>query len=412
MSDNVFDVLKERGFVAQVTDEEALREKLGKEQVTFYIGYDSTADSLHAGSLVTIMAMMHLQRAGHRPIGLVGGGTTMVGDPSGKTEMRQMLDEATIRSLGAKIHNQLNQYLHFDEDQAIAENNADWLLELNYVKFLREIGRHFSVNRMLSAEAYKQRLERGLSFIEFNYQLLQAYDYLELYRRHNCTLQMGGDDQWGNILAGVDLVRRMEGVTVHAMTYPLLTTASGAKMGKTAAGAVWLDAEKLSPYDYYQYWINCDDRDVKKLLKTFTFLPIDEVNRLGALEGAEIREAKKILAYEATKITHGEAEAQAAADTTKAAFAEGSQGDFSGMPTTAIAKNRLERGIGVLEIFAEVGLSKSRGEARRLVQQGGVYVNDERVTEVDASITATDVTAEGILLRAGKKKYHRLLIEE
>jgi tyrosyl-tRNA synthetase len=410
MSDNVFDILQERGFIAQVTDEEAVRKSLAEEQITFYIGFDGTADSLHAGSLVTIMAMMHLQRAGHRPIGLVGGGTTMVGDPSGRTEMRQLLSEEAIRANGQKLHAQLNHYLHFDEGQAIAENNADWLLDLNYITFLREIGRHFSVNRMLAAEAYKQRLEKGLSFIEFNYQLLQAYDYLILYRRHGCTMQMGGDDQWGNLLAGVDLIRRIEGATVHAMTYPLLTTASGAKMGKTAAGAVWLDPEKFSPYDYYQYWINCDDRDVEKLLKTFTFLPMDEIKRLAALEGAELREAKRTLAYEATVITHGEAEARAAEKAAFAAFSQG--GDLEAMPTTTISLARLEAGLGVPEIFAETGLTQSRSEARRMLQQGGVYVNDQRVEQVEAVLTPADLTAEGILLRAGKKKYHRLVVEE
>ena len=298
--------------------------------------------------------------------------------------------------------------MHFDQGQAIAENNADWLLELNYIKFLREIGRHFSVNRMLAAEAYKQRLEKGLSFIEFNYQLLQAYDYLILYRRYGCTMQMGGDDQWGNLLAGADLIRRIEEATVHAMTYPLLTTASGAKMGKTASGAVWLDAAKLSPYDYYQYWVNCDDRDVEKLLKIFTFLPLDEIGRLSALKDAELREAKRILAYEATVITHGEAEARAAEQAARAAFAEG--GDLSAMPATTLSRARLEGGLGVLEIFAEVGLTKSRGEARRLVEQGGVYVNDKRIDQPETVLTLTDVTSDGILLRAGKKKYHRLVI--
>lgn len=408
MNDNVFDTLQERGFIAQMTDEVALREKFANEQITFYIGFDGTADSFHAGNLVTIMAMMHLQRAGHRPIGLIGGGTTMIGDPSGKTEMRQLLSKEQIEANVRHLHAQLSRYLHFDEGRAIPENNANWLLELNYIDFLRDIGRHFSVNRMLAAEAYKQRLERGLSFIEFNYQVLQAYDYLELYRRYGCTLQMGGDDQWGNILAGVDLVRRVEGATVHAITYPLLTTAGGAKMGKTAEGAVWLAAEKLSPYDYYQYWINCDDRDVEKLLKIFTFLPMAEIRRLTALTGAEIREAKRVLAYEATKITHGEAEARAAETAAKAVFAEG--GDLKAMPTTVILKTRLASGVGLLEIFAEVGLTKSRGEARRMVQQGGVYVNDKRIEEVEAVLTPNDLTDEGILLRAGKKKYHRLVI--
>ena len=410
MSDNVFDTLKERGFFAQVTDEEAVRRKLAEEKVTFYIGFDGTADSLHAGSLVTIMAMMYLQRAGHRPIGLVGGGTTMVGDPSGKTEMRQMLSYDTIEANAQKLHAQLNHYLHFDAGQAIAENNANWLLDLNYITFLREIGRHFSVNRMLTAEAYKQRLEKGLSFIEFNYQLLQAYDYLELYRRYNCTLQMGGDDQWGNILAGVDLIRRIEGATVHAITYPLLTMAGGAKMGKTAEGAIWLDPVKLSPYEFYQYWINSDDRDVEKLLNIFTFLPMEEIGRLAALEGAEIREAKRILAFEATRITRGEAEARAAAEASQAAFEQ--QGDLSAMPTTTIPRSRLVAGLGILEIFAEVGLTKSRAEARRMLQQGGVYVNDHRVEQVETVLTPANITPDGILLRAGKKKYHRLVVRD
>ena len=409
MTDNAFDILQQRGFIAQVTDEAALRQLLAEETITFYTGFDSTADSLHAGSLVPIMAMMHLQRAGHRAIGLVGGGTTMVGDPSGRTELRQMLSPEKIQGFGRKIHAQLDRYLHFEEGQAIAENNDRWLLDLNYVTFLREIGRHFSVNRMLAAEAYKQRLERGLSFIEFNYQLLQAYDYLELYRRYTCTLQMGGDDQWGNILAGVDLIRRVESVTVHALTYPLLTTSGGAKMGKTAAGAVWLDAAKTSPYDYYQYWINCDDRDVEKLLKIFTFLPLDEIARLSALSGAELRQAKQVLAFEATKISHGQAEAQAAVEAAQAAF--GHQGDLDGLPSTVISQGRLAAGLGVLQIFVEVGLTQSRSEARRLVEQGGVYVNDVRVTDIEASLTPADLTADGIMLRAGKKKYHRLVVE-
>ena len=411
MNNNVFDILNERGFVAQVTDEEVLRKKFATEQVTFYIGFDGTANSLHAGSLVTIMAMMHLQKAGHLPIGLIGDGTTMIGDPSGKTELRQMLTKEAIEANGHALHAQLNHYLNFDDGDAIPENNATWLLELNYVTFLRDIGRHFSVNRMLAAEAYKQRLERGLNFIEFNYQILQAYDYLELYRRYGCTLQMGGDDQWGNILAGVDLIRRVEGVTVQALTYPLLTTASGAKMGKTAAGAVWLDKEKLTPYDYYQYWINCDDRDVGKLLKIFTFLPLDEIKRLSALQGSEIREAKRVLAYEATVITHDEAEAKKAAETARSAFSASSSIDLSGMPSTSIAHARLEAGVGVLEIFTETGLTKSNGEARRLLKQGGVYVNDTRVTDVHAKLTKNELSRNDILLRAGKKKYHRLIIE-
>ncbi len=409
MTDNVFDVLNERGFIAQVTDEDALRAQLAQGKVTFYIGYDPTADSLHVGHLVTIMAMMHMQRAGHRPIALVGGGTSMIGDPSGKTEMRRMLSPETIRHNGAAMQKQLEHYLGTDTEHVIYENNATWLLNLQYIPFLRDIGRHFSVNRMLAAEAYKQRLERGLNFIEFNYQILQAYDFLELYRRYGCTLQMGGDDQWGNLVAGVDLIRRVEGKTVQAMTYPLLTTTSGAKMGKTANGAVWIDPARLKPYDFYQYWVNCDDRDVEKLLKIFTFLPLDEISRLSALQGAELRAAKRILAFEATKITHGETEALAAQQAAQAAFASG--GNLSAMPTTTIARSRLEAGIGVLAIFTEVGLTKSRGEARRMVQQGGIYVNDSRVTAAEAILTKNNLTPDGILLRVGKKRYHRLIIE-
>jgi len=414
MSQNVYDELEQRGFLAQMTDKDAVRALLAQGSVTFYIGFDLTATSLHAGSLVPIMAMMHLQRAGHTPIALVGGGTTMVGDPSGKTEMRQMLSEAQIRAYGEGIHAQLDRYLHMSEGKGIAVNNADWLLPLQYVTFLREIGVHFSVNRMLAAEAYKQRLERGLSFIEFNYQLLQAYDYLSLYRQYGCTLQMGGDDQWGNILAGVDLIRRVEGSTVHAMTFPLLTTASGGKMGKTAGGAVWIDGDLLSPYDYYQYWVNCDDRDVERFLKLFTFLPLSEIEQLAALEGADIRAAKQTLAFKATEITHGTQAAQDAQAAAQAAFgsaASGSAGDLDSMPSTTIARDQLAQGIPLATLMAETELVPSRGQARRLIQQGGAYVNDERISDVDAIVGEADLTPEGILIRAGKKRYHRLLVD-
>jgi len=414
MSEHVLDTLKERGFIAQVSDEEALRKNLNSGTVTFYIGFDGSASSLHAGSLVPIMAMMHLQRAGHRPIGLVGSGTTMVGDPSGRDEMRQMLSEETIRANGQGIHAQLDRYLHFDGERSLALDNADWLLPINYVQFLRDIGRHFSVNRMLAAEAYKQRLEKGLSFIEFNYQLLQAYDYLYLYQNHDCTLQMGGDDQWGNILAGVDLIRRVEGAKVEALTFPLLTTASGAKMGKTAAGAVWLDANLLSPYDYYQYWINCDDRDVGHFLRMFTFISMEEIQRLETLEGSEIRQAKQVLAFQATRITHGEKAAEDAQSTAEAAFGtktEMTESDLDAMPTTTIARDRLAQGISPMELFAEVGLTSSRGDARRLIKQGGMYINDQRIDNLEHSVKEDDLTPDGILLRAGKKKYHRLIVE-
>jgi len=421
MSGNVYDELKERGFVAQVSDEGAVRKILGQGQATFYVGFDSTATSLHAGSLVPIMAMVHIQRAGHRAIAVVGSGTTMVGDPSGKTEMRQMLDEATIRAQGQAIHIQLARYLRFDGKNAIAVDNADWLLPLNYIAFLRDIGRHFSVNRMLAAEAYKLRLEKGLSFIEFNYQLLQAYDYLTLFRKYGCTLQMGGDDQWGNILAGVDLIRRVDGGAAEALTFPLLTTASGAKMGKTAQGAVWLDASLFSPYDFYQYWVNCDDRDVGRFLRIFTLLPLDEVRRLESLKDSGINEAKRILANEATKITHGEVDAENARKAAAAAFGgktvvpdpvQGSfsVGDITVLPTTAIPRARLEAGITPAELFTEVGLTPSRREAKRLVEQGGLYVNDERIDTAERLLTVKDLGPDGgMLLKTGKKKIHRVV---
>ncbi|HEX2695831.1 MAG TPA: tyrosine--tRNA ligase, partial [Acidobacteriota bacterium] len=369
MSGNVYDELKERGFIAQVSDEDAVRKMIGEGTVTFYIGFDSTARSLHAGSLVPIMAMVHLRRAGHRAVALTGGGTTMVGDPSGKTEMRQMLDEATIRAYGRSIHAQLDRYLRFDGKGALTADNADWLLPLNYVGFLRDIGRHFSVNRMLASEATKLRLDQGLSFIEFNYQLLQAYDYLHLFRTLGCKLQMGGDDQWGNILAGVDLIRRVEGAAVQAMTFPLTITSSGAKMGKTAKGAVWLDPELFSPYDFYQYWVNCDDRDVGRFLRIYTLLPLDEIRRLEALKDTEINEAKRVLAYETTKLAHGEAAANESRAAALALFGtlKVQSSDhvgisdhvtlIPGIPTTAVPRARLEVGIGPAELFTDVGLT-------------------------------------------------------
>jgi len=423
MSGNIYDELKERGFVAQVSDEAAVREMLGGKPVTFYVGFDSTATSLHAGSLVPIMAMVHLRKAGHRAIAVVGSGTTMVGDPSGKTEMRQMLDEQTIRAQGRTLHFQLARYLHFDGTAAIAVDNADWLLPLNYIQFLRDIGRHFSVNRMLTSEAYKLRLEKGLSFIEFNYQLLQAYDYLTLFRKYGCTLQMGGDDQWGNILAGVDLIRRVEGATVEALTFPLLTMASGAKMGKTAEGAVWLDAELFKPYDFYQYWVDIDDRDVGRFLRLFTLLPLEEIRRLEALKDSEINQAKRVLAYEATKITHGEKAADEAQAAALAAFGgkvvnlggeasgeSGAVGDITVLPTSSIARTRLELGISPAELFTEVGLTPSRKEAKRLIGQGGLYVNDERIDGPERLLTVKDLGPDGMLLKAGKKKVHRVVI--
>lgn len=409
MTANAFEILRERGFVKQSNDEAALKAALGEKALTYYIGFDPTASSLHCGSLVPIMAMAHLQRAGHKPVALVGGGTAAVGDPSGKTEMRQMLSYDDISANGRGILGQLQRYLKLDGAAGMDANNADWLLKLHYIEFLRDIGRYFRVNEMIRADAYRVRLEReeGLSFIEFNYQLLQAYDYLQLFERHGCVLQMGGDDQWSNILAGTDLIRRKHGKQAFCLTFPLLTTARGEKMGKTAAGAVWLDAGRTSPYDFYQYWINTDDRDVRRFLALFTFLPMDEVERLGAAQGAELNASKEVLAYEATKLCHGEAAADQARAAAKAAFGPG--GDLSAMPSTTVQRARLEAGIGLLDLFVETGMLASKGEARRLLQQGGAYVNDIVISDAQAKVTAADLKDGAILLRAGKKKYHRVL---
>lgn len=410
MTQNAFDILKERGFVAQTNDEAAIRATLGEKSLTYYIGFDPTASSLHCGSVVPIMAMAHLQRAGHKPLALVGGGTAMVGDPSGKTEMRKMLSFEDIVANGRGILGQIQRYLKLDGTAGLDANNADWLMKLNYIEFLRDIGRYFRVNEMIRAEAYRTRLEReeGLSFIEFNYQLLQAYDYLQLFERHECVLQMGGDDQWSNILAGTDLIRRKHAKQAFCITFPLLTTARGEKMGKTAAGAIWLDAERTSPYDFYQYWINTDDRDVRKFLALFTFLPMDEVERLGAVQGAELNASKEVLAYEATKLCHGQAAADEARTAAKAAFGGG--GDVSAMPSTKVEGARLEAGIALLDLFVETGLTPSKGEARRLVQQGGAYVNDVMIGDMQAKVTMDDLMDGAVLLRAGKKKYHRVVV--
>jgi len=407
---NVFEVFKERGIIKQITDEENLPPILGKEKVTAYIGFDPTADSLHAGSLMPIMALVHLQRHGHFPIVILGDGTAMIGDPSGKTEMRQVLYAEQIQKNGEKMKAQLNRYLHFDEGKAAIVHNGDWLLGLKYIDFLRDIGRHFSVNRMLAAESYKIRLETGLSFLEFNYQLLQAYDFLMLFRSHNCILQMGGDDQWGNIVVGIDLIRRIESKQAYGITFPLLETATGQKMGKTATGALWLDAEKTSPYEFYQYWINVDDRDVKRFLAFFTLLPMDEVNRLGKLQGAAIREAKQVLAYEATKITHGEKAAKEAWQLSRSVFGDGN-GDLDGMPSTLIKRELFNEGVNVIDLFYQVGLVSSKSDARRLIQQGGCYVNDEKVSSIEQIINSSNIINSDIILRAGKKRYHRLIID-
>ena len=405
---NVFDVLTERGFVEQVSDAEGVREAV-ERPVTCYVGFDPSAESFHVGHLVPIMALAHLQRHGHRPIALMGGGTGMIGDPSDKDEMRKLLTVEQIDANVTKLRTQMANLLDFSEGGALMLNNAEWLRPLNYLEFLRDIGRHFSVNRMLAAEGYRRRYdsEGGLNFLEFNYMLLQAYDFLHVFREYGCTLQAGGNDQWGNILAGVDLVRRVEGEQVHAITYPLLTTNSGAKMGKTAKGAIWLDPEMLSPYEYYQFWINTDDADVERFLALFTFLPMEQVRDLGGLAGAEIRSAKEVLAFEATQILHGEAAALEAQQASRRLFSRGVMSDA--LPTTEVELAELEAGIEAPALFQRVGLCRSRSEARRLIQQQGARVNDEPVVSVDACVTIEDLVDGAIVLRAGKKRYHRIV---
>jgi tyrosyl-tRNA synthetase len=408
VSRNVIDVLAERGFIEQVSDIEGLR-KAAEKPMTCYVGFDPSADSFHVGHLIPIMALAHMQRHGHRPIAVMGGGTGMVGDPSGKTEMRQLLDEQKIDANLARLREQVRLLLDFAGGRALMVNNADWLRPLNYLTFLREIGRHFSVNRMLAAEAYRTRYEseNGLNFLEFNYILLQAYDFLHLYHELGCVLQMGGSDQWGNILGGVDLIRRVEAGQAYALTFPLVTTSSGAKMGKTAAGAVWLDPELVSPYEYYQYWINTEDSDVERFLALFTFLPLEQVRELGQLTGAKVRRAKEVLAFEATRILHGEEAAVQAQQTSRQLFGQGVATDA--LPTTEIPAVELEAGIPAPELFERVGLSRSRSEARRLIEQGGAWVNDRQVGSVDELVSSAQLDQGALLLRAGKKRYHRVL---
>ncbi len=408
----VFDVLQDRGFVKQCTDEAGLRDLLARPPATFYAGFDPTADSLHAGSLMPIMAMAHLQRAGHKPIAIIGGGTTLIGDPSGKTEMRKMLSAEEITANGRGILGQLQRYLTLDGPAGIFLDNADWLVPMPYIAFLREYGRHFKINEMIKADSVKSRLDReeGMSFIEFNYQLLQAYDFVHLFRAHGCTLQIGGDDQWGNITAGVNLIRKTENGAGYGLTFPLLTTARGEKMGKTAQGALWLSAERTSPYDFYQYWINADDRDVERFLAYFTFLPMEEVCRLGRLAGAELKEAKAVLAREATALCHGAPAAEAARAAAAAAFGGGAA-DAATMPTTAVPAAALAAGIPLVELLVTTGLAKSKREARQLIEQGGAYVNNDPAGAVDAVLRESDLRDGAILLRHGKKKVHRVVVE-
>ena len=410
MSDNVYDVLLERGFIEQATHEDEIRELLGKERVTFYIGFDATADSLTAGHFLTVMAMMHMQRAGHRPIALLGGGTTMIGDPSGKSDMRSIMTRETIQHNADCFYKQLSRFIDFDNDNAIIANNADWLLDLNYVEFLREVGVHFSVNKMLTAECYKQRMEKGLTFFEFNYMLMQSYDFLVLNKKYGCTLELGGSDQWSNILGGVDLIRRKEQKPAYGLTFKLLTNSEGIKMGKTMKGAVWLDPEKTSPYEFYQYWRNIEDVKVEECLGLLTFLPMDEVRRLGALEGAQINQAKEVLAYEITKIVHGEEEANKAQEAARSLFAGGVLSD--NMPTTTYAKEVFEEGIDLITLMMDAKMATSRSDARRNIEQGGVSVNDEKVTDFSRKFTPADFNSDAALLvKKGKKVYHLFKVD-
>ena len=405
---NVYDILLERGYIEQATDGPAIREILGKEPVTFYIGFDPTADSLHVGHFIQVMVMMHMQKAGHRPIALFGGGTGMVGDPSGRTDMRKMLTKEQIDSNVASFQKQMSRFIDFGPDKAIMVDNGDWLLHLNYIVFLRDIGRYFSVNRMLAAECFKSRMETGLSFLEFNYMLMQSYDFLELYRRYNCKLQLGGNDQWSNIISGVDLVRRAAERQVFGLTFKLLTNSTGKKMGKTESGALWLDHTKTTPYEFYQYWRNIDDADVQNCLALLTFLPMAEVRRLGALKDAEINQAKTTLAYEVTKLVHGEEEANAARKATEALFEQGSAA--AELPGTTIAAADIAEGVDILTVLTVTGLAPSKSEARRLVKEGGIYVDGQRVAEIDFMIRPADFKDGKLLLRKGKKVYHQIVL--
>lgn len=404
---NVFDVLKERGYVAQVTHEEELRQLLGEKSIGFYIGFDATAESLHLGHYVQIMVMMHLQQAGHRPIVLLGGGTTMVGDPSGKTDMRKMLTQDQIQKNALRFKEQFQRFLEFGDNKAIIVDNAEWLLGLNYIEFLRAIGAHFNVNRMLAADCYKSRLDQGLTFLEFNYMVMQAYDFLELYRRYGCQLQMGGDDQWSNILAGYELIRKVESGNAFALTFQLLTTSEGNKMGKTESGALWLDADKTSPYAFYQYLRDVDDRDVEKTLKLLTFLTLEEISGLCSVEGVALNKAKEVLAFETTKIVHGEEAARQAQEASRAAFSGGASAD---MPTTAFSRETAEAGMDILVLLMEIGLASSRSEARRLVQQGGISIGEVKIDAIDHQITLGHFENGQMIVKKGKKAYHRVTL--
>lgn len=405
---HILDTLKERGFIAQTVYEDDLYKLMEKEPVTFYLGIDPTADSMHIGHFIPVMMMSWLQKAGHKPIALCGGGTAMIGDPSGKSDLRKMLSQEQIQHNISCIKKQLEKFIDFSDNKALIVNNGDWLLDLNYIDFLRDIGTNFSVNKMLTAECYKRRMEKGLTFLEFNYMIMQSYDFLRLFKDYGCRLEIGGDDQWSNMLAGADLIRRKEQQDAFAITCNLVMTHDGEKMGKTVKGALWLDPEKTTPYEFYQYWRNVADQDVEKFLALLTFLPMDEVRRLGALEGAEINEAKKILAYEITKMIHGQEEAEKAATASAALFESGK--NMEHIPSFEISSDELAEDNRVVAILALSKLAKSKGEARKLISSGAVYVDDEKINDAEARIEAEALKGEGIIIRKGKKNFLRVTL--
>jgi len=403
---NVFDVLRERGYLEQCTHEDEIRELLEKESVTFYIGFDPTADSLHIGHYIQIMVMSIMQQYGHKPIALIGGGTTMIGDPSDRTGMRSIMTPEIIAQNGENFKKVFKKFLDFSEDKAIMVNNADWLLPLNFLDFMREVGVHFSVNKMLAADCYKNRMEKGLTFFEFGYMLMQSYDFYVLNQKYGCKMQFGGNDQWSNIIGGIELTRKKDGEQVYGMTFSLLTNSEGKKMGKTEKGALWLDRNKTTPYEFYQYWRNIDDADVQKCLALLTFLPMDEVRRLGALEGSEINKAKEVLAFEVTKLIHSEEDAQNAQNAARALFSGGA--DSENIPTSELAKEELGESMTVIDLLVKTGLIKTKSEGRRLIEQSGVTVNDNVISEVSATITKSDFQDGKIMIKKGKKVYHRV----
>lgn len=404
----IYEELQRRGLLAQVTNEEEIREMVNAGKATFYIGFDPTADSLHVGHFMALCLMKRLQMAGNKPIALVGGGTGMVGDPSGRSDLRNVLTPEVIQHNCDRFKEQMSRFIEFGDDKALMVNNADWLMDLNYIDFLRDIGPHFSVNRMLSAECYKQRMEKGLSFLEFNYMIMQSYDFYVLYQKYGCNMQFGGDDQWSNMLGGTELIRRKLGKDAHAMTITLLLNSEGNKMGKTANGAVWLDPEKTTPFDFYQYWRNVDDGDVIKCLKMLTFLPIEEIEAMESWEGSELNKAKEILAFELTELVHGEDEANKAQEGAKALFGGGV--DTENMPTTEMTSADFADGLGILDLLVNTGLSPSKKEGRRLVEQGGISVNDEKITDVNEKISLDRFDDEHIIIKKGKKVFHKVVL--